>query len=238
MTSHFFAETEKLKKNILSLCTLVEESVRFSIQSVIDLDHDLAKKVIESDNQIDSVEVEIEEECLKILALHQPVAKDLRFIIAVLKINNDLERIADLAVNIAERTLALSEQPSKKLTKVFIDMSDSAVHMLKKSIDSLIYWNSNIAVYVCEADNRVDDLYRSSFGLVKECILEDVSKIDFFLLYASIFRILERIADQTTNIAEDVIYMSEGGIVRHTKLEDKEKKVKRGIQKETVTRFW
>ncbi|KMQ49780.1 Phosphate transport system regulatory protein PhoU [Chitinispirillum alkaliphilum] len=226
MSNHFFVETEKLKQSILTLCTLVEESVRFSIQSVIDLDHDLASKVIESDHEIDNIEVEIEEECLKILALHQPVAKDLRFIIAVLKINNDLERIADLAVNIAERTIALSEQPPQELTLVFKEMSDRAIHMLKKSIDSLIYWNSSIAIYVCEADNRVDELYRDSFALVKKCILVDPSRIDFLLLYASIFRVLERIADQTTNIAEDVIYMSEGGIVRHTNLEEKELQLK------------
>lgn len=226
MSNHFFIETEKLKQSILSLCTLVEESVRYSIQSVIDLDHSLANQVIDSDCEIDKMEVEIEEECLKILALHQPVAKDLRFIIAVLKINNDLERIADLAVNVAERTIALPEQPPAKLVKVFEEMSNRAIHMLKKSIDSLVYWNSSIAIHVCEADNRVDELYKTSFSLVKECILQDVSKIDFLLLYASIFRILERIADQTTNIAEDVIYMSEGGIVRHTNLEEKEQQIK------------
>ncbi len=226
MSNHFFVETEKLKQSILTLCTLVEESVRFSVQSVINLDQKLAKQVIDSDCEIDKIEVEIEEECLKILALHQPVAKDLRFIIAVLKINNDLERIADLAVNIAERTIALPEQPPAELAKVFREMSDKAIHMLKKSIDSLVYWNSKIAIYVCEADNQVDELYKTSFGLVRECILNDVTKIDFLLLYSSIFRVLERIADQTTNIAEDVIYMSEGGIVRHTNLEEKELQVK------------
>ncbi|MDG5813687.1 phosphate signaling complex protein PhoU [Chitinispirillales bacterium ANBcel5] len=221
MSNHFYIETEKLKQRIMGLCTLVEESVRYSVKSALNLDHSLAHKVIGSDEEIDMEEVEIEEDCLKILALYQPVARDLRFVIAVLKINNDLERIADLAVNIAERTIALTAQPPENLRNVCTAMSEKAVIMLKKSIDSLINWDGFLAVDVCESDNEVDTLYKDSFELVKNCILEDPARLDSLYLYSSIFRHLERIADQTTNIAEDVIYMTQGGIVRHTNEQEK-----------------
>ena len=217
MSSHFYFEIEKLKKSILGLCTLVEESVKYSVTSVLELDYELAGKVIVSDNEIDTVEVEIEEDCLKILALYQPVAKDLRFIVSVLKINNDLERIADLSVNIAERTTTLESHPPVELRDIFISMSEKAVLMLKKSIDSLIQRDTDLALSVLVADDEVDSFYKNSFGLVNDLIHINPSQTSQLLHYSSIFRHLERIADQTTNIAEDVIYMLKGGIIRHRK---------------------
>jgi phosphate transport system protein len=216
MAVHLQRELENLKKKILRESAIVEENVERAVRSVEKRDADLARTVVEEDKAVDTMEIEVEEECLKVLALHQPVATDLRFIVAVLKINNDLERIGDLTVNIAERSLALAQRPEFVFTTNFPTMMEKARIMLKNCLDSLVNLDPKLALSVCAADDEVDDLYREMFDKVKNGIRQDPGKVDDFLQMLSISRHLERIADHTTNIAEDVIYMIEGAIIRHS----------------------
>ena len=215
MPKHLQREIENLKKKLLALGAKVETSVREATLSIEKLDADLAQKIIDNDINIDNTEVEIEEDCLKILALHQPVAVDLRFIVAVLKINNDLERIGDLAVNIAERAVFLAGQSKVNISIDLVDMAHNAQSMLKKSIDALINHDAQLAHKVCVSDDIVDQMNRQMYLKVQEAILKNPEQITPLIHLLSASRHLERIADHTTNIAEDVIYMIEGQIVRH-----------------------
>lgn len=219
MSKHLERAIENLKRNILALTAVVEQRVRMAVRSVKDRDAKLAKKIIHGDIEIDHTEVDIEEECLKILALHQPVAVDLRFIVAVLKINNDLERIADLAVNIAERAAFLATQPKIDVPFDFPLMAEKAQSMLRRSLDALVNLEPSIAAEVCMADEEVDAINREMYAQVKEEIRKHIGNLDSLIHLLSISRHLERIADHATNIAEDVIYMVEGKIIRH-KTED------------------
>jgi phosphate transport system protein len=162
------------------------------------------------------MEVDIEEECLKNLALHQPVAKDLRFLISVLKINNDIERIGDLSVNIAETALFLNLR--KKIEPPFdlSKMADLVKNMVKKSLDALLQENVALAKEVLAEDQEVDEIHRNAYPIVTKDILEHPESADSYIRMLSVSRYLERIADYATNISEDVIYMVEGNIVRHT----------------------
>jgi phosphate transport system protein len=175
----------------------------------------MALQVIENDYEIDQYEVEIEEDCLKILALHQPVAIDLRFIVAVLKINNDLERIGDLAVNIAERAEFLATREPVGVSLDFVTMADKAQMMLKMSLDALVNLSVETAQQVRSSDDEIDAMNRRMYLKVQEAILDKPDRIESLVHLLSVSRHLERIADHATNIAEDVIYMIEGQIVRH-----------------------
>jgi phosphate transport system protein len=216
MTQHMQRELEKLKKMILALSAVVEESVQQAAQSLEKMDVELAEKVIGNDEQVDEMEVDLEEECLKILALYQPVAIDLRFIISVLKINNDLERIADLAVNIAERTLALSAETRIPAPFDYAEMARKVETMLEKSLDALVNMDPRLALQVCKLDDEVDSIHKKTYQLVKDQIREHPERMDPLVHFLSISRHMERIADLATNIAEDVMYMIQGEIVRHT----------------------
>ncbi len=215
MGRHFETELDRLKKKILLLSSVVEESVEKAVRSVRNRDEVLAREVIDKDHLIDLNEVEVEEECLKILALHQPVAVDLRFLVAVLKINNDLERIADIAVNIAERSLFLSRHEPIDIPFDFEEMNKKSRSMLKQSLESLIHQDSKLASEVCHADDLVDQLNREMYTRVYAAIRKRPEWVEAYVNCLSISRHLERIADYATNIAEDVIYMVEGRIVRH-----------------------
>jgi phosphate transport system protein len=171
--------------------------------------------LIEEDREIDQIEVDIEEECLKLLALHQPVAIDLRYIIAVIKINNDLERIGDLAVNIAERAAFLSTQKKLDLLFDFPGMAEKTQSMLKKSLDSLVNMDSALALEVCASDDEVDEMNREMFVRVQDRIRKDTNRLECLIHLLSASRHLEPVADCATNIAEDVVYMIDGQIVRH-----------------------
>jgi phosphate transport system protein len=215
MTTHFRRETEKLKAALLTLSSVVEQHVWQAVRSVETRDTAIAQHVIDSDIDVDSEEVEIEEECLKLLALYQPVAVDLRFIVAALKINNDLERIGDLAVNIAQRSLMLASQPPIEIGFDLSGMAEKARAMLKKSLDSLVKMETSLAREVCAADEEVDEMNHRMHDLVKENIGKSPDRVHCLLQLLLVARSLERIADLSTNIAEDVIYMVEGIIVRH-----------------------
>lgn len=214
--SHLTKEITLLKKKLLSMGALVEERVAKASRSIADRDLELANQIVKSDYEVDELEVEIEEECLKVLALHQPVAKDLRFIIAVLKINNDLERVGDLAVNIAERAVVLAGKPSSCMPFDFVGMATKVQQMLSSAIDSLVNQDTREAQRVRAEDNEIDALNRQIYELVKEKVNEAPEQIDCLLHSLSVGRHLERIADHATNIAEDVIYLVKAEIIRHT----------------------
>lgn len=216
MANHLRNELEKLKTNLLSLSSEVERALNKAVLSVRNGDTALAKEVLDADNLIDQREVEVEEQCLAILALHQPVAKDLRFVIAVLKINNDLERIGDLAVNISERTIYLKKQPPIPIPFDFVNMSQKAVTMLKKSLDAFINMDLKLAHVVWESDDEIDEMNRQVYDKVYSGVKKDPEQVEALIHYLSISRHLERIGDYATNICEDVIYMAEGRIVRHS----------------------
>jgi phosphate transport system protein len=215
MPKHLQRELENLKGQILSLGAVVEESVRWAVQALQARDPRLARNVIETDLKIDQAEVDVEEECLKILALHQPVAIDLRFIVAVLKLNNDLERMGDLAVNIAERALYLVTADPVDIPLDFVGMAERAQAMVRKSLDSLVSMDPELAREVCAADDEVDAINRQMYVQVQEAIRQHPEHVTSLVHLLSASRHLERIADHATNIAEDVIYMTEGIIARH-----------------------
>jgi len=215
MTKHFVRELEKIKKKILSLGALVEERVYLTIKAIEGRDPDLAEQIIRSDHEIDETEVDIEEECLKILALHQPVAIDLRFIVAVIKINNDLERIGDEAVNIAERIQSMAKYPNISFHFDYTEMAEIAASMLKQSLDALVNLDIDTAFRVITMDDDVDNIQSNAYSQIKQAMREHPQEMTFLLNLYLISRHLERVADHATNIAEEVIYLIEGEIVRH-----------------------
>jgi phosphate transport system protein len=219
MRRHLQAELEKLKKRILSLGAMAEERVRMAITAIENRDGNLALKIIEADREIDEAEVEVEEECLKVLALHQPVAVDLRFISAVIKINNDLERIGDEAVNIAERVANIARRRPLSVPIHYTLMAEKAETMLKKSLDALVNLDVDLAYRVCLMDDDVDQMNRDFYDKVKDAIRDQPDQVGYLINFLFISRHLERIADHATNIAEEVIYMIEGVIPRHRKAE-------------------
>lgn len=215
MTRHFQNEIEKLKKKILYMAAMVEKSLQLAVKSIDEHDIALAEQVIDSDPAIDTQEVDVEEECLKVLALHQPVAADLRYIIAVMKINNDLERIADLATNIADRTKTVALHANVPVPYELPKMLSLTMGMVKDSVDCLVSNDAKKAHQVCLDDDKVDDCHRNAFKIVQEHIRKNPELTEYYVSLLSVSRNLERIADHATNIAEDVIYMIEGEIVRH-----------------------
>ena len=208
-------EIERLKQRFLFLGGRVEKMLRDAVQSVHDRDRDLAREVVEHDLEIDDLEVELEEECLKILALHQPVASDLRLIVAILKINNDLERVGDLASNIAEHTLFLADRPSVCFPFDFERMATETQEMLRKSLDALVHESAVKAQDVRVMDDVVDALHEETYAAVERLIRERPDQLECAINFIGLSRRLERVADLATNIAEDVIYLVEGEIVRH-----------------------
>jgi phosphate transport system protein len=217
MSVHLQREIERVKKSILALSAIVEDQVEAAVRALLDRDADQAAKVEQRDHDIDHREVEIEEECLKILALHQPVAIDLRFIIAALKINNDLERIGDLAVNIARKAVSYAGEPPVDVAFDIAGMWERTQAMLRDSIDAMVNMDGALAAAVCQRDDEVDRIKHDIRTAAEERIRREPEKVRPLLRLLAVSRNLERIADCATNIAEDVIYMCEGRIIRHTR---------------------
>lgn len=215
MTAHLIHELEQLKRQTLSLVAMVGDNLSLAVKAVQERNKEMALRVVDNDTGIDNAEVAVEEECLKLLALYQPVAIDLRFIIAVLKLNNDLERIGDLAVNIAERAVFLHAIPPVPTPFDFDAMSAKAARMLSRSIDALVNSDVAAAFEVCGADDEVDAINRGMYEKVKAAIRKHPEHLDALIHLLSVSRHLERVADHATNIAEDVIYLVNGRIVRH-----------------------
>ena len=214
MTRHIERQIESLKERILRVGTLVEEAISKSITALINRDVPLAQRVMANDEEIYRMEVEVEEECLKILALYQPVAADLRFVVAVLKINNDLERMGDLAKNIAKRVAQLAGQ-TIDLPAEIRSMAMQAQEMVKQCLDAVVRGDPALARQVREEDDAVDAARQRVQRRVMAGIKADPENAESLLRINSVSKHIERIADMATNIAEDVVYMVEGDIVRH-----------------------
>ena len=215
MTLLLHKEIERLKKELLALAAIVEELLRKAVRALQTRDAPLAREVMDADERVDNREVELEEDALKIIALHQPVASDLRFIVSVLRINSDLERIGDLAVNIAERARYLAGAEALAVWIDFAPMAEKAQEMLTKSLDAFVNIDTELAKHVLDMDNEVDEMNRRMYCAIYELIRKNPEDVEVLLHLLSASRHLERIADHATNIAEDVIYMIEGVIVRH-----------------------
>ncbi|MDA0254531.1 MAG: phosphate signaling complex protein PhoU [Planctomycetota bacterium] len=214
MTRHIERQIESLKERILRVGTMVEEAISKSITALINRDVNLAQRVMANDEEIDRMEVEVEEECLKILALYQPVAADLRFVVAVLKINNDLERMGDLAKNIAKRVAQLAGREIE-LPAEIRSMAMQAQEMVKQCLDAVVRGDPALARQVREEDDVVDEGRQRIQRQVMAGIKADPENAESLLRINSVSKHIERIADMATNIAEDVVYMVEGDIVRH-----------------------
>lgn len=208
-------ELERLKRRLLTLSAEVEVRVQQAVQALLNADVELATRVKEGDAQIDNLEIALEEECLKTLALHQPVANDLRFIVSVLKINNDLERVADFAVNIAERAVDLSGSIRVECPYDIATMAELVKDMVRVALDALMKQDADLARKAIDLDDDVDRMHRENFTRVKDAIRTNPTLMDATILYLSISRYLERMGDLATNIAEDVVYQTEGIIIRH-----------------------
>lgn len=215
MALHLMRELDALKKQALHLSTLVEQNQQKAVRALHTRDARLAEEVIRSDEEINQAEVEVEEECLKILALHQPVAVDLRFTVSVLKITNDLERVGDLAVNIAERAILLSKVVAPDIPLDFLGMASKTEKMLRDSLDALVNFDAELARNVRIADDEVDTMNRDMYEQIKVALRKEPNHVAALVHFLSAARHLERIADLATNIAEDVLYLIEGDIVRH-----------------------
>ncbi len=215
MTVLMQKELDHLKQLLLELSAEVEGRVHQAMQALLTNDRNLAEKVKAGDDQIDNLEIELEEECLKVLALHQPVATDLRFIVSILKINNDLERVADLGVNIADWAIDLSGANRIFCPYDVARMAERVEQMLKMSLDALVERDTELARQTIQLDDEVDTMHKANFSCIKEAIRNDVKDLDGLVLYLSISRYLERMGDLATNIAEDVVYQVDGEIIRH-----------------------
>ncbi|NOU36098.1 MAG: phosphate signaling complex protein PhoU [Kiritimatiellaceae bacterium] len=215
MSQVFINEVEKLKKQILMMSAQVEESLILSVKALLTRDEQLAQQVIRGDFDVDQVEVEVEEEALKILALYQPVAADLRFLTAVLKINNDLERIGDLATNIARRAVKMCKEPALTMPDELGHAATRARDMVRDCLNSFVNFDAGLAKAVCGSDDEVDRLCSQVRRFVEAQILQYPARISCYLDMLLVSRNIERIGDHATNISEDVIYLVEGTIVRH-----------------------
>ncbi len=215
MQKSFDEELGVLKEKILLMGSRVEEAICLAMKSLVDRDSKLAQKIIEDDREVNDLEVEVDDICHRLLALHQPMASDMRFITSVMKINSDLERIGDMAVNIGERALTLNELSPLKPLKDIPRMSAIVQEMVKQSLDALVKRDPVEARRICERDDEVDNLNDQIIRELLSRMIEDQRAITRALNLIFVSRYLERIADHATNIAEDVIYMVQGMDIRH-----------------------
>lgn len=220
MSLHLQRDLDKLKKEVLKLGNLVETAINNAILALNNREASYADEVDKQEALINDMEVKIEEDCLKILALHQPVAGDLRFIVVVLKVNNDLERMGDFATNISKRARELMQVPPMVTLPEFVnDLPDMVRTMVRKSLDSLVKLDMELAKEVIEMDDHVDQINRDMYTVVKNEIASNPDNAETAVNLLSCSRYMERIADLSTNISEDVIFMVEGRVVRHSDTE-------------------
>ena len=215
METHFQRELQELKEDLLKMAALVEEAISTAVQSLVKRDSDLAKKTFEGEDWINSMEIDIEDKCLKLLARRQPRAADLRFITSAMKIITDLERMGDQAINIAERAISLNQEPQ---LKPYIDiprMAGIAQSMVKDVLDAFVNHDSKLARSVCERDDLVDGLNDQVFRELLTFMVSDPQTITRAVHLMIVCRCLERIADHATNIAEDVIFLVDGRVIKH-----------------------
>jgi phosphate transport system protein len=216
MSLHLHRDLDKLKKEMLRLGNLVESAINNAFIALNNRENISVEEVFANEELINEMEVQIEEDCLKILALHQPVAVDLRFIVVVLKVNNDLERMGDIAKNIAERARDLMESDLiPELNKAMLSLPDLVRTMVRNSLDSLVKLDDELARKIIEMDDQVDEINREMYAIVKSLVAERPEIAEPAINLLSTSRNMERIGDLCTNIAEDVIFVVEGKVVRH-----------------------
>ncbi|SLM30758.1 conserved hypothetical protein [Desulfamplus magnetovallimortis] len=209
-------ELEKIKNNLLALGAMIEDRLQTMGYAIENMDSKIARQIIEGDHEIDEAEVAIEEECLKLIALFQPVAIDLRFLVSVIKINNDMERIGDLTANVAHRLLIASKEKERNFIFDYSEMATRVKHMLKNSLDSFVNMDLELARTIKGMDDAVDKIKNHAYDMTKVFLKEHPDKAGYAINMFLISRHLERIADMATNIAEEIIYIIEGSIIRHT----------------------
>ena len=216
----FDEELSALKEQVLKLCGMVEFAIRDSVRSLVERQSELAKEVIRRDHLINALEVSIDEECVRLIALRQPMARDLRFITTAMKITTDLERMGDLAVNIAERAIELNEEPQLKPFVNIPKIAEIAEWMVRGAIDAFVQGCSTLPYEVINRDDEVDELTVKNFTELVSFMIRDPKIIPLAVKRTYVAKYLERIADHATNIAETVIYMCKGKIIRHVTPEE------------------
>jgi len=221
MDRHFDEELQKVKKNLLEMASLVEESITKALEALKKKDLKMASKIKEIDHRIDRFEIAIEDQCIELIARHQPVGTDLRFLIGVIKMNNDMERMGDHAVNIAGSVAFLIEQPRIKPVSNIWSMANEVKEMLKDSVKSFMDNDAERAQQVCTRDNVVDEMRDETIRILLTYMLEQPDKIGSAIPLLLVAKNLERIADLTTNICEDVIYIAQARVIKHHAEEQK-----------------
>jgi phosphate transport system protein len=217
MVRHFEEELTRLKEKILKMGALVEAQISASIKALVERDTALARQTIQNDHQVNAMDVEIDEECIRLLALYQPAARDLRFITTAMKITTDLERMSDLSEDICERAIELAEEP---LLKPYIDiprMAEATQKMVRETLDAFVNKDAELARKVCSEDQFIDDLTHQIFRELLSFMVEDRTTITRAIRISFVAKYIERIGDHATNIAEMVVYLVEGKIIRHTR---------------------
>jgi len=222
MTAIFDEELNALKEKILKLGCMVENAIRDSVKALVERDSELSKEVIKKDHLINALDVGIDEECVRLIALRQPMARDLRFITTAMKITTDLERMGDFAVNIAERAMELNEEPQLKSFVNIPKMAEIAQSMVRDALDSFVTGCSRLPYEVIKRDDEVDDLTVRNFEELLSFMIQDPKIIPLAVKRTYIAKYLERIADHATNIAEMVIYLCKGKMIRHMELPESE----------------
>lgn len=215
MSIHLVRDLDSLHRLVLTMCARVEDMIHAAVETLHHPDYDRAREIVAQDDDIDTLDVEIEEECLKLLALHQPVAIDLRRITTVMKISAELERVADLGVSIAQRALGIISSPEICIPENLLEMSRRALDMLHQSIDAYVHLDVRMARQVCQLDEAVDALNREIINELTVLMKNRPDLVEPAVHLFSASRQVERIADHATNIAEDVVYLVQGEIIRH-----------------------
>jgi phosphate transport system protein len=215
METHFQNELQELKEDLLKMAALVEEAISTAVQSLVKRDSDLAKKTFEGEDRINRMEIDIDDKCLKLLALRHPMAADLRFITSAMKIITDLERMGDQAVNIAERAISLNQEPLLKPYNDIPKMAEIAQSMVKDVLDAFVNSDPKLARSVCEMDDMVDELNDQVFRELLTFMMSAPQTITRAVHLMIVCRCLERIADHSTNIAEDVIFLVDARVIKH-----------------------
>ena len=213
---HFDEELQDLKRKLIDMGAMVESQIQGAIRGLTERDSDLARRIIANDNRVNALDVEVDEMCLRLLALHQPTASDLRFVTTGMKISTELERMSDLAESISERVIELNEEPQ---LKPYIDlprMANWSMRMVKDSLDAFVNRDAGLARKVCGDDDFVDDLNEQLFRELLSFMIENTQTITRAIRLTFVAKSIERIADHATNVAELVVYMVEGKIIRHT----------------------
>jgi phosphate transport system protein len=216
----FDEELKELRERVLKLGFMVENAVRDSVKALIERDSDLAREVVKRDHLINALDVKIDEECVRLIALRQPMARDLRSITTTMKITTDLERMGDLAVNIAERAIELNKEPQLKPFVNIPKMAEATQSMVRDALDSFVTGCSRLPYEVIKRDDEVDDLTVKNFEELLSLMIQDPKIIPLAVKRTYIAKYLERIADHATNIAEMIIYMCKGKIIRHTDISE------------------